>query len=149
MINAEHYALENEAFKQLQSLRQQEVLFFSDRFNTLGTQSALMGGFVISSFTCINPTKVLEGKEEAVTFTSIAYLYWISGALSLACSLHTILNSTFGTYLLPSALCPINCLTSKICFCPFFYSVHMGDRTCAPGTRRECKQSILYFKGRK
>ena len=94
MINAEHLALEDEAFKQLQSLRQQEVRFFSTRFNTLGTQSALIGGFVIASFTCIDPTKQVD--SQPVTYIEIAYFYWISGALSLACSLHTILNSTFG-----------------------------------------------------
>ena len=89
MINAEHLALEDEAFKQLQSLRQQEVRFFSTRFNTLGTQSALVGGFVISSFTCIDP-------NGPGTYKQIAYFYWVTGAMSLACSLHTILNSTFG-----------------------------------------------------
>ena len=97
MINAEHLALEDEAFKQLQSLRQQEVRFFSNRFNTLGTQSALIGGFVISSFTCIDPTKETD-KIGLVTYVEIAYMYWISGALSLSCSLHTIMNSTFGKY---------------------------------------------------
>ena len=96
MINAEHLALENEAFQKLQSLRQQEVHFFSDRFNTLGTQSALIGGFVISSFTCIDPTGK-TADDVPYTYVSIAYLYWITGALSLSCSLHTILNSTFGT----------------------------------------------------
>ena len=89
MLSAEHYALEHRAIQALLDIRQREVDYMTQRFGSIGTQSALIGGFVVSALTGIQP-----GGDEN-TLTGVKQAFWATSALSLACSVHCILNSTF------------------------------------------------------
>ena len=89
MLSAEHYALEHRAVQALLDIRQREVSYMTERFNSIGTQSSLIGGFVVAQLTAMQPggdNNTLEG---------IKQVFWASSAISLACSVHCILNSTF------------------------------------------------------
>ena len=88
MLSAEHYALEHRAIQQLLDIRQKEVAFLTDRFNAIGTQSALVAGFVVTTLTAVD-----AGTED--TNVIARWAFWLSSALSLALSFHCILNSTF------------------------------------------------------
>ena len=89
MLSAEHYALEHRAVQQLLDIRQREVSYMTERFNSIGTQSSLIGGFVVAQLTAVQP-----GGDDN-TLYSVKQIFWGSSALSLACSVHCILNSTF------------------------------------------------------
>ena len=53
------YSVQNQAFfqganQQLVSIRDTELNYFTNFFSNFGTQAALIGGFVLSSYTNIN-----------------------------------------------------------------------------------------------
>ena len=87
MLSAEHYALESAAVQQLLRIREAEVKFFTDRFSSLTVQSALIGGFTIQTVTSINPSDHDDWW--------IGVVFWWSGALAFACTMHTVLSATF------------------------------------------------------
>ena len=89
MLSAEHYALEHRAVQALLDIRQREVSYMTERFNSIGTQSSLIGGFVVAQLTAIQPG------SDPNTLEGIKQVFWGASAISLACSVHCILNSTF------------------------------------------------------
>ena len=89
MLSAEHYALEHRQVQALLDLRQREVSYMTDRFSSIGTQSSLIGGFVVTALTAVQP-----GSDDN-TLLGVKQVFWGSSALSLACCVHCILNSTF------------------------------------------------------
>jgi hypothetical protein len=89
MLSAEHYALEHRQVQALLDLRQREVSYMTERFSSIATQSSLIGGFVVTALTAVQP-----GGDEN-TLLAVKQVFWASSALSLACCVHCILNSTF------------------------------------------------------
>ena len=87
MLSAEHLALENEAVRQLLAIREKEIQFFTDKFNAISTQSALIAGFVITSLTAV-PLQGQPGHE------NLESVFLISGALSMICCFYSLLCST-------------------------------------------------------
>ena len=73
----------------LLDIRQREVSYMTERFNSIGTQSSLIGGFVVAQLTAIQPG------SDPNTLEGIKQVFWGASAISLACSVHCILNSTF------------------------------------------------------
>ena len=90
MLSAEHYALEHRAVQALLDIRQREVAYMTERFNSIGTQSSLIAGLVVTTLTALDP-----GGEDSDTLEIVRQLFWASSGLALALSLHCILNSTF------------------------------------------------------
>jgi hypothetical protein len=93
MLSAEHYALEHRAVQSLLDLRQREVSFMTERFNSIGTQSSLIAGFVVTTMTSLDPATDEHTNDTSVI--EVLYVFWVTSALSLTCSVHCILNSTF------------------------------------------------------
>jgi hypothetical protein len=85
MLSAQHIALENAAVRQLLSIREKEIQFFTDRFNAISTQSALIAGFVISTMVSV---PLQQGTEALHSF------FLITGAISLICCFYSLLSST-------------------------------------------------------
>lgn len=85
MLSAEHTALENAAIRQLLAIREKEIQFFTDRFNAISTQSALIAGFVITSLTAVP----LQGANEV-----LASAFLMSGAITIVCCFYSLLCST-------------------------------------------------------
>ena len=91
MINAEFSAVENAAGARLTALRLKEVTYYSDRFNSVGTQCTLILGFVVGLLTVFRP---LEYNVETKIQSSY-FCYVLSASAALVFALHTVLSSTF------------------------------------------------------
>ena len=91
MLSAEHWALEHKAVKQLLDIRQREVEFITQRFNSIGTQSSLIAALVCTLLVGLDPGAPSSEAEDE----SVRQIFWASSALALILSLHCILNSTF------------------------------------------------------
>ena len=92
MLAAEHYAVEYEGVRELLEIRTREVQHMVDHFGAVGTQSALLAGFVVTSLTAIVGDVITDPEHVAAW---ARYTFWISSALSLACCLHAMCLSTF------------------------------------------------------
>ena len=92
MINAEFSAVENAAGARLTALRLKEVTYYSDRFNSVGTQCTLILGFVVGLLTVFRP---LEYNVETKIQNANSYCYVLSASAALVFALHTVLSSTF------------------------------------------------------
>ena len=55
MLSAEHWALEHKAVQSLLSIRQREVEYITQRFNSLGTQSSLVAALVCTLLVGLDP----------------------------------------------------------------------------------------------
>ena len=95
MLSAEHYALEHRAVQALLDIRQKEVAYMTERFNSVGTQSALIAGLAITTLTALDPGIPANSQEPDVTLEGVRQIFWASSAACVVCSLHCILNSTF------------------------------------------------------
>ena len=89
MISAEHYALEDEAVRDLLVLREQEVKYYTGALNSVGVQSALICGFSVTLLACYRPG------HESLDF--LLYWYYISGALSVAAAMNSVISSAFAS----------------------------------------------------
>ena len=90
MLSAEHYALESKVVQTVVDLRRQEVDFFSERFISVGSQTAFLLFFTCGSIANF------QNKYELVPIGWI-YIFEISAALTLTTGIHTALNSTFAS----------------------------------------------------
>lgn len=70
------------------SIRQSEINYYTNIYLSLGTQSALLGGFSYTTFTQNKNGNAFS--EE--TYKTIDDLYWITSALTIAASVHVIIN---------------------------------------------------------
>lgn len=61
MYQAQTIALQQTANQQLVDIRQSELDYFTGFFSNFGTQAALLGGFVLSSYTNINASSSQYG----------------------------------------------------------------------------------------
>jgi hypothetical protein len=61
MLSAEQYALENKAVQSMMSIRERELNFIDQRLGALGTQAALVGGFMVGGLKLI-PDKLEHGE---------------------------------------------------------------------------------------
>lgn len=91
MLSAEHYALESEVVRTALDLRRQEVEYFSDRFSSVGSQTAFL-----LFFTCGSIANFQSKAEDGVPLTWV-YIFEISAAVTLTTGIHTSLNSTFAS----------------------------------------------------
>ena len=98
MISAENLALESEVTKQLLKIKEAEVTFYTDRFNAIGTQAALMGGFLIESLASQGSHKEKRQENDRVYFL----IYTWASAVALVCCMHCIICTTYGSIWGPS-----------------------------------------------
>ena len=89
MLSAENVALENRAIRLMLQIREKELNYITNKYNAMGTQAALVGGFTV---TCL--TSLSIGPD--IT-PPIRLLFFVFSALSLSGSLSCILNATFVT----------------------------------------------------
>ena len=93
MLSAEHYALEHRP-QALLDIRQREVAYMTERFNSVGTQSALIAGLAITTLTALDPGVPAGSSEPDVTLEGVRQVFWVQRCLRCM-PLHCILNSTF------------------------------------------------------
>ena len=74
MLSAEHLALQHRLVQQLVSIREREMNYMLSRYETIGTQAALLAGFAISSLSSID--------AEEDTTPAVGTLYYI---MSMVC----------------------------------------------------------------
>ena len=108
MLSAEHFALENEVVRNVLRIRQDEIQFFLDRFNSLITTSALIAGFTVTSLTALN-NEAFSGYDTNQTvvqaddiYRQMEKPYLYAGAATIAFSLNSILTCTFASIWGPS-----------------------------------------------
>ena len=87
MLSAEHFALENQAVKELLAIREREIQFFADRFNAIAMQASIVAGFVVSSMSSIQLNQVQRGE-------ALESVFMISGSMCIVTSLYAILCTT-------------------------------------------------------
>ena len=87
MLSAEHFALENQAVKELLAIREREIQFFADRFNAIAMQASIVAGFVVSSMSSIQLNQVQKGE-------ALESVFMISGSMCIVTSLYAILCTT-------------------------------------------------------
>ena len=87
MLSAEHYALESATVKQLLRIREAEVKYYKDRFESVTIQSGLLSGLVVQTLSQI----------DAMQHNSLAVrtLFWWCGALAFSCSTFCMVMATF------------------------------------------------------
>lgn len=89
MLSAENVALENRAIRLMLQIREKELNYITNKYTALGTQSALIGGFSLTSLTSLSFSHSIS--------PSIRWLFFLFSSLSLSSSLSCILNATFVT----------------------------------------------------
>ena len=87
MLSAEHYALESAAVQQLLRIREAEVNFYKDRFESVTIQSALLGGLIVQTLTSIDVNNH--------DYTIVRAIFWLSGSLAFGCAMFTMVLATF------------------------------------------------------
>ena len=87
MLSAEHYALESATVQQLLRIREAEVNYYKDRFQSVTIQSALIAGLTVTTLTSTN---VLDHNH-----ASIRAIFWLAGASGFGCSMFTMVMATF------------------------------------------------------
>ena len=90
MISAEHYALEDQAVRDLLGLREKEVAYYANVLNSIGIQSALICGFSVTFLSCYTP-------YEGFGNSNFIYVYFVPGAISIAVSMNTIISAAFAS----------------------------------------------------
>ena len=91
MLSAEHYALENEVVRNVLQIKQHEIQFYLDRFNSIATQSALIAGFLVSSIASLDTAKFHQ--NDTLKWLELPFLY--AGSLAIVFALNSILCCTF------------------------------------------------------
>jgi hypothetical protein len=89
MLSAENVALENRAIRLMLQIREKELNYITNKYNAMGTQAALVGGFTVTTLTSITIS-------ENIPFT-VRWLFFAFSSISLSCSISCILNATFVT----------------------------------------------------
>eukprot|EP00943_MAST-04B_sp_MAST-4B-sp1_P001802 g1802.t1 len=87
MLSAEHYALESAAVQQLLRIREAEVNYYKDRFESVTIQSALIAGLTIQTLTSVD---VVDHHH-----TAVRAVFWLAGASGFGCSMFTMVMATF------------------------------------------------------
>ena len=87
MLRAEQIALEQAAYQQLLQIREKELNYYVNNYNTFGTQAALLAGFTLSALTEISYEGTLD----------LGLPFHISTAICLTAGLHCVLTTTFVT----------------------------------------------------
>ena len=87
MLSAEHYALESATVQQLLRIREAEVNYYKDRFESVTIQSALIAGLTIQTLTSVD---VVDHRH-----TSVRAVFWLAGASGFGCSMFTMVMATF------------------------------------------------------
>ena len=88
MLSAEHLALQSRLVQQLLTIRQREMDIMLARYQSIGTQAALIMGFSISSLTGF----IIADPKEWGTASHLYYFFTFSSILA---SLHVILTTVF------------------------------------------------------
>ena len=89
MLSAENVALENRAIRLMLQIREKELNYITNKYNAMGTQAALVGGFTVTTLTSLT---IGEGIPYMVR-----WLFFAFSSISLSCSISCILNATFVT----------------------------------------------------
>mmetsp|Transcript_2012 Transcript_2012/g.3711 ORF Transcript_2012/g.3711 Transcript_2012/m.3711 type:complete len:412 (+) Transcript_2012:204-1439(+) len=89
MLSAENVALENRAIRLMLQIREKELNYITNKYNAMGTQAALVGGFTVTTLTSLT---IGEGIPYLVR-----WLFFAFSSISLSCSISCILNATFVT----------------------------------------------------
>ena len=88
MLSAEHYALESAAVQHLLKIREAEVTYYKDRFDSIALQSTLIVALTVQTVTSV------DALDHSNIYVRVAF-WWFS-ALSFSCSLFCIVTATFG-----------------------------------------------------
>lgn len=88
MLKAEQNALIQEANKQLLTIRREELEYFVSVFSDFGTLAALIAGFTVSIVTQVDTLNA-----DINVFWK--WLFWIASILTMICTLHVVLTTTF------------------------------------------------------
>ena len=88
MLSAEHYALESAAVQHLLKIREAEVTYYKDRFDSIALQSTLIVALNVQTVTQV------DALNHSNMYVRVAF--WWFGALSFSCSLFCIVTATFG-----------------------------------------------------
>mmetsp|Transcript_7488 Transcript_7488/g.13545 ORF Transcript_7488/g.13545 Transcript_7488/m.13545 type:complete len:411 (+) Transcript_7488:190-1422(+) len=89
MLSAENVALENRAIRLMLQIREKELNYITNKYNAMGTQAALVGGFTVTTLTSLTI-------GEGIPFI-VRWLFFAFSSVSLSCSISCILNATFVT----------------------------------------------------
>jgi hypothetical protein len=87
MLRAEQVALEQAAYQQLLQIREKELNYYVNNYTSIGTQAALLSGFIISAL--VELSHVPHG-----WFTVI---FHVSVSVGLMAGVHCVLATTFAT----------------------------------------------------
>ncbi|KAL1499815.1 hypothetical protein AB1Y20_012500 [Prymnesium parvum] len=90
MLSAEHLALQSRLVQQLVAVRQKEMDYMLMRYQSIGTQAALICGFSISSLTGLD----LNPSSKMVSII-VAHLFYISSFICILANIHVILTTLF------------------------------------------------------
>ena len=88
MLSAEHLALQSRLVQQLVAVRQKEMDYMLQRYQSIGTQAALICGFSISSLTGLTPS----APDVA---PAVSHLFYISTFVCILTEMHVILTTLF------------------------------------------------------
>jgi hypothetical protein len=89
MLSAENVALENKAIQLMLQIREKELNYITNKYNAMGTQAALVGGFAVTTLTSL---------EVGVSVPNILrWFFFVTSSISVGSALHCILNATFVT----------------------------------------------------
>ncbi len=89
MLSAENVALENRAIRLMLQIREKELNYITNKYNAMGTQAALVGGFTVTTLTSITISENIP--------LIVRWLFFAFSSISLSCSISCILNATFVT----------------------------------------------------
>ena len=89
MLSAENVALENRAIRLMLQIREKELNYITNKYNAMGTQAALVGGFTVTTLTSIS-----VGDHIPIY---VRWAFFVTSSVSIACSISCILNATFVT----------------------------------------------------
>ena len=88
MLSAEHLALQSRLVQQLVAVRQKEMDYMLARYQSIGTQAALICGFCISTLTSLNPS-------DGSVVGAVAHTFYVVSFLCILSLLHVILTTLF------------------------------------------------------
>ena len=87
MLSAEHHALQHRLVQQLVSIREREMNYMLNRYQTIGTQAALIAGFCLSSITI----SLSPSDNEPVLLS----IFFITTMTTVIACIHVILCTVF------------------------------------------------------
>ena len=94
MLAAENKALQSRLVQQLASLRQQELDYLVSRYQSIGTQAALVGGFSLQLLAQV-ASEQPKAEEHDRTPLLVIHTFYSSSYLSLLSSVHAVIICLF------------------------------------------------------